>query len=143
MEYFIGSVTTLAIVLFFAKTVSLNKDADRFKNVIINRQSHVHAIVSGYYPVGSSYYAQPDPLNTQSSKHFLSEGVRVVMHDNTAYWISGDSLLCANVVNGDNDKENAKRVDTMTLDRVELDKIMIIVEKLTEGIQNDGGNPGN
>jgi hypothetical protein len=143
MEYFIGSITTLAIMLFFAKTVSLNKDTGKFKNIIINTQSRAHALASDYYVSIAPYFRVPEPLNTQASKHYLSEGTRVVLHENTAYWISDSSLLCAQMINGNIDKENAKRVDTMTLDKVELDKIMFIVDKLTDGVQNDGGNSGN
>jgi hypothetical protein len=30
----------------------------------------------------------------------------------------------------------------MTMDKVELDKMIFIVQKLTEGTRNDFGNPG-
>ena len=143
MEYFIGSVTTLIIMMFFARAVNLNKQNKPFRNIVVNTQSRAHLLVSEYYLSAYSYLREPEPLNTQASKHYLSESTRVVLHENTAYWIRDSSLVCAKLINGNIDKENAKRVDTMALDKVELDKIMIIVDKLTDGVQNDGGNSGN
>ena len=64
------------------------------------------------------------------------------MTDDRAYWIKDNTFYEANLVDGEVDKNTTKVVDTMTMDKVELDKMAFIVQKLTEGTRNDFGNPG-
>ncbi len=67
--------------------------------------------------------------------------VRIAILDGTAYWISNNSVMMASIdENGFVDKESAKPIDTMGMDRVELDKLSFIVERLTEGNNDDSGN---
>jgi hypothetical protein len=75
-------------------------------------------------------------LNNQKNQQ------RMIFTEDKAYWIKDNAFYEAKVVDGEIDKENAKVVDTMAMDKVELDKMIFIVEKLTEGIKNDFGNPG-
>ena len=86
---------------------------------------------------------EDEKLETQAFKHNDKQTIRVVIHDNTAYWMQNNQFLSANVVDGMVDQETAKPVDTMSMSEVELDKISFIVEKLTEGQKNDRGNSGN
>ena len=44
------------------------------------------------------------------------------------------------MVHGLVDKNTTRKVDTMTMDSVELEKTQFIVQKLTEGKQDDSGN---
>lgn len=139
MEYFLGSAITLAIVFLLERKLS----KDSYPQMKLRySQSRSHAL----FPLTRStqYYTYQD-LNTQSTKHNSSKNeTRVVLHEDDAYWIAGNTLFTAKL-NGDNiDRESTKIVDTMALDKVELNKLMIIVDKLTEGTdKNDNGNPGN
>lgn len=73
--------------------------------------------------------------------HLKSNMVRIAILDGTAYWISNNSVMMASIdENGFVDKESAKPIDTMGMDRVELDKLSFIVERLTEGNNDDSGN---
>lgn len=67
--------------------------------------------------------------------------LRVAIIDNLAYWISDNAVFVAGInEDGFIDKESARPIDTMGMDKVELDKIGFIVERLTEGNNNDSGN---
>lgn len=139
MEYFLGSAITLAIVFLLEK--KLSKDSYPQMKLIYS-QSRSHSLFPLTRP--TQYYTYQD-LNTQSTKYNSSKNeTRVVLHEDDAYWIAGNTLFTAKL-NGDNiDRESTKIVDTMALDKVELNKLMIIVDKLTEGTdKNDNGNPGN
>jgi hypothetical protein len=63
--------------------------------------------------------------------------------DGRAYWIKDNQFYCADLVNGNVDQETAKPVDTMGMDKVQLDKMFFIVQKLTEGKADDRRSSGN
>ena len=52
-------------------------------------------------------------------------------------------LLTANIIDGNIDQNSTKGVDTMGVDKVELNKLSMIVDKLTEESINDNRNSGN
>jgi hypothetical protein len=62
---------------------------------------------------------------------------------NDAYWIEDNRVYTAKFEDGIIDQENKKTVDMTTIDKVELDKMIFVVERLTEGLSNDSGNSGN
>jgi hypothetical protein len=78
---------------------------------------------------------------TQASKYFDSKyTVKVMMFENQAYWIKDNSVFVADIVDGNVDKSGAKVIDTMAMDKVQLDRLSFIVETLTKGRSNDSGN---
>ncbi len=83
----------------------------------------------------------PPQKKTQASEHQKNEEVRVIIIEGQAYWIVSQTLYVADIVNGVVDNETTKKVDTMTMDDVQLEKTQFIVQKLTEGKGNDSGYP--
>jgi hypothetical protein len=73
------------------------------------------------------------PRKTQASEHTRGQEVRVIIIENEAYWISEQTLYVATLIDGVIDNNTTKKVDTMTMDTVQLDKTQFIVQKLTEG----------
>jgi hypothetical protein len=70
---------------------------------------------------------------TQSSEHNKKTEIRVLIVEGEAYWIVEQTLYVAKLINGIVDNETAKKVDTMTMNTVQLEKTQFIVQKLTEG----------
>jgi hypothetical protein len=60
-----------------------------------------------------------------------------------AYWIEDSRVYTANFEDGVVDYDNKIVVDMTAIDKVELDKMIFVVERLTEGLSNDSGNSGN
>lgn len=83
------------------------------------------------------------PLISQATKHEESRHLRVFIDADRAYWIKSNRLYSADVVDGFILQETEKEVDTMTVNKVELNRLIFIVEKLTEGLSNDSGSAGN
>ena len=79
---------------------------------------------------------------TQAAKHYDKTHIRIIMVQNKAYWIKDSVLYVAQIINGEVDHDSAKEVDIMSMDKVQLDKMMFIVDKLTEGTTNDYWNTG-
>lgn len=137
MEYLVGSITTLAIVLVagvvFKRTIKKDLRSIAFS------QSYVHSMVYPYMLTNSEI---KDSKPSQASKHLGSLFVRIVVVDGFAYWIKDNIFYMAEMEGEDVLKETAKQVDTMAMDKVQLNKMLFIVEKLTEGTINDSRNAG-
>lgn len=132
MDYLLGSLMT--VLLFLISKKFLSKTVKRFDNSgLAISQSYTFMLVKPYIHL----LKENKKLKTQSSKHHDSQYVRVILADHKAYWISNNTFFVADEVDGFIDKESAKPVDTMGMDDVQLDKMMFIVETLTEGEQDD------
>lgn len=83
------------------------------------------------------------PLRTQSTEFERKQYVPVMLVDHQAYWILNNTLMVADEIDGSIDKESARAVDTMGMDKVQLDKTIFIVDALTEGAENDSWNSRN
>lgn len=136
MEYFLGSLITLGVFLYIRRAIANNRDDDsRLK--IIYRQSHIHNLIKDFIP---DYFNRPPRPKRQSYKHEDKKYTRVLFIDNSAYWIKDNALYMADLVDGVVEESTTRKVDTMAMDKVQLDRIMFIVEALTEGNENDSGS---
>lgn len=138
MEYLIGSIVTLIILflsrLLFKRTVDYNVPSG-----VSYSQSYVHSMISPYMLTNTEIL---DTKPTQASKHVNSLFVRIVIVENAAYWIKDNVFYMADMDGEDVIKETARQVDTMVMDKVQLEKMMFIIEKLTEGRNHDSRNSG-
>jgi len=140
MELLIGFVLALATVAFVKKFILTEKlISENTIPTLRYSQSYLYELIAPvipYMPVAR--YRRP----SQSFLYDYKSKQRIVFTDNKAYWIKDNAFYEASLVDGEVDSETTKVVDTMTMDKVELDKMIFIVEKLTEGITDDFGNPG-
>lgn len=140
MEFLLGSVFT--VVLFsIVRLIFLRLNLkDRYSvSPIIYTQSRIHSLVS--QRIANLIYPKDLP-KTQSRELLSKSEIKVIFSDKHAYWIRDHKLYQADIINGQIDNSTKKIVDTMAMDKVELDKMFFIVQKLTEGNNNDGRNPG-
>lgn len=138
-EYFLGFL--VAIVMLVLLRILVPKVV---KNNPINKirysQSHIHEITKYYLP-DSLFLPMRKPR--QSFNHEKSINLKVLFFDKEAYWIKGNTLFIAEQEDGIVKEETAKRVDTMGMDKVQLEKVIYIVDILNEGNQNDSGYTRN
>lgn len=136
MEYLLGSLVTLLTMTIVSRLV---------KNTIIKSprlklmfsQSRLFEMTEMYVP------DKKKKVTTQSTKHFQKAHTRVIFIDDVAYWIDKNIVYKANYKNGIVEEDSKIRVDTMAMSKVELDKMIFIVDKLTEGLIDDSGDSGN
>ena len=137
MEYFAGSIVTLVTMYIVAKLV--NHPKNNMKSVKTNfSQSRQYELVADFIPM-----TPLKPLITQSIKYDQAQYVRIFFVGEDAYWIEDHRVYTAKFQNGIVDKENKKTVDMTTIDKVELEKMIFVVERLTEGLSNDSRDSGN
>ncbi len=136
MEYLVGSVSTIITILIVLFVVSKVINARSRSTKIFYSQSNIYERIKPAIP-----FMPPKPRESQSTNYQRQQMLRVAIIDNLAYWISDNAVFVANInEDGFIDKESARPIDTMGMDKVELDKIGFIVERLTEGNNNDSGN---
>jgi hypothetical protein len=140
MEILLGFMLALSTIIFVKRFILSESVVRKHKiSEIRYRQSHIFSLLAPmmpYMPLQKERPPSQSLLNDQKNKQ------RIVFTDDKAYWISNNAFYEASVVDGEVDKTTTKVVDTMTMDKVELDKMIFIVQKLTEGTKNDFGNPG-
>jgi hypothetical protein len=139
MKYFLGSLITLVVLYIFSKIkpvliVPITNNKFRYS------QSHIHQIIKPLIPPPSKLKKQ---IDRQSFKHEEKTNIKVVIMDEKAYWVRGNKFYEADVDGRDIDKESAKVVDTMHMDRVQLDKMLFIMDQLRDGKKDDSGSSGN
>lgn len=139
MEYLLGSLVTVAL-FFISKKIFYSPDEKQYSFKKTHSQSYVYSLVK---PLLSLQYVISNSRQTQASKHLESLYVKVVIAENKAYWISGNTFFEADEEDGFVDKDTAKPVDIMSMDDVQLKKMMFIVETLTEGVEDEDRNSGN
>jgi hypothetical protein len=88
-------------------------------------------------------YSRKMMNKTQSKMHYDKTNVKVIILDNQAYWIKDNIFYKAPIDGQSIDKESAEKVDTMHMDKVQLDKMLFIMDKLREGINDDSRGSGD
>lgn len=138
MEYFLGSLITL-VTIFFAIRINKNKLPEQRTFV---RYSQAYK-VEGLRDLMKQMITPKPVSKTQARKHTSDISTRVLFLNDNAYWIKDNALYTAKLIDGKVDNESTKPVDTMGMDKVQLDKTIFIVSKLTEGFEDDRSNTGN
>lgn len=80
---------------------------------------------------------------SQSRIHYDKTNVKVIILDNNAYWIKDNIFYRAPIVNRMIEKESTEQVDTMGMDKIQLDKMLFIMDKLREGMSDDSRSTGD
>lgn len=140
MDFLIGSFSTALIIFgvskYFQQIVKISLESERY----IFSQSSMHEMIKPLLPED---FFRPKPKKTQSSVYEAKTNVRVIVLDGLAYWIRDNKIYEADIGMQGIEKDSARIVDTMSMDKVQLDKIAFIVDALREGLDNDSGSTGN
>lgn len=141
MDYLFGFL--VAIFLFcIVNTLQNTKNIfqeNKIKNLKYS-QSHIHSIV---FPLLPKNKIIKKIKKTQSLMHHKKTTLKVIIMDNRAYWIKDNAFYTADMsVDGTVNKDTTRLVDTTTMSKVQLDKMLFIVDRLSEGNLNDSGGSG-
>lgn len=139
MEYLLGSFTTFVLIfaMFFIKKEELKNQ----KLTVRYSQSHIFELVEPLLPKMTNKTIKK--RISQSTIYRKNTNVRVIIIEGVAYWVKDNIFYEASINNNGVDPTTTKVVDTIGMDSVELDKMLFIMDKLREGLDNDSGNTGN
>lgn len=142
MELLIASVLAMAVFYFFNRNQSTDINTKSIMPKIFLSQAYVYNLIKPALPV-LEIISKQDAVQSQSSKHEESKFTKVLVLEDTAYWISNNQVFSAEILNNHIDPESASAVDIMGMDKIQLDKMIFIIDKLTEGMNNDRSDSGN
>ena len=135
MNNFYGAIAiTVTILILFYVYLLRNKISSN-KKVIVSQSMLLYRY--------NRLDKKPRRLRTKSQSIIQHDktNIRVIIFDNSAYWIKDNMFYKAPLVNELIDKESAEQVDTMGMDKVQLDKMLFIMDRLREGINDDSRGP--
>lgn len=139
MDAIVGFVLGVIATAFGAALSQFGKLLSSSQNVkMLVSQSRTHAML---YSVMNDN-SLPD-LDTQATRFFDDNQFRVLYTEDNAYWIKDNSVYRARIENGMVNVDSEEKLDIFSMDKVELEEMIFIIEKLTEGKKNDRWNPGN
>jgi len=137
MNNFYGAIgTTLTIILLLYIYILRN-------NIKNNRQPIISQSMLQHRYSNRKNNARRIKVKTQANLHYDKTNIKVIIFDNDAYWIKDNIFYKAPLVDELIDKEAAEQVDTIHMDKVQLDKMLFIMDKLREGIGNDSRSSGD
>jgi hypothetical protein len=132
--YGAAGITVTILLLFFAY-ITFSKPKN--KTQIISQSMLLYRFNSG------KKYSRRISNKAQSKMHYDKTNVKVIILDNQAYWIKDNIFYKAPLLGQSIDKDSAEEVDTISMDKVQLDKMLFIMDKLREGINDDSRGSGD
>jgi len=140
MEYLLGSLVTL-LVIFVGNRV-IRKNAEGLSPAgIFYTQSVIHSTLMPILPTNKELRSVAFK-KTQASEFYNKTSLRVLFLEDKAYWIKENTFYMADVVDGVVDENTTSKVDIMGMDTVQLKEMSFIVDKLTEGIDDENRYSG-
>jgi hypothetical protein len=133
MEYFVGSALTMVAVYVSFKMMQ-RRIPERVLRRSVHSQSYFYDVIKVTLPIMEMLQPRRKRVS-QSTKEQAKHTLRILVVDNEAYWIKNHAVYSSQIIDGILDEESTKVVDIMGMDKVELDKMVFIIDKLTEGTQ--------
>lgn len=129
----------LLVVISFFLIISIFKKIERlFFKTIQYRQSDIHKIFKKYLDNTTNKKEK----RTQMSERLDKNSVSVVILDDKAYWVVNNMFYNADFISGEIKLETTMPIDTDSLSKEDLDKMLLILDKLGNGNNNDSGSAG-
>ena len=130
MEYLVGSFATITTFLI-ARLFFKKKETRKIRIEIQESQAIRFEMIKDSTAIHGLLHPK---TKTQATEHHEKNLVRIIFVEGQAYWIKSNVFYTADLNEmGLVDLDSTRAVDTMTMDKVQLDKMSFIVEKLTEG----------
>lgn len=137
MEYFVGSALTIVFILIIR--LFIKKQNVTTKTVLHYSQSRTLELVKD---IISLTVTKPKTKKTQATIYQNSVSTKIAYVDDRAYWIKDNCFYTAPVIDDEVMLDEAVQVDTMSMNAVQLNQMLFIVEQLREGLGDDNWHPG-
>lgn len=128
---------TLAVLLFLFAYTFFNRPKDNEETFIVSQSMILHRYVQ------NKQYGKNLKIKTQSRKYHEKMNIKVIIVDQNAYWVKDNIFYTAPMINEHIDNSLAQEVDTISMDKVQLEQMLFIMDKLREGIDNDSRSSGD
>jgi hypothetical protein len=137
VDFLIGAIVTMFAYSISQRIIRKTLPKDENISVINYSQSHIYDLMRPFLEFADVVSSN---VPTQSINYLNNAYMKVMVVNSKAYWIKNNTFYVADVVEGEVKKETTKEVDTMAMDRVELNEMLFIVEKLREESDDNRGS---
>jgi hypothetical protein len=129
---------TLILAWFILRVGKRNKKKSFSRT--LHKQSDTHRLMKLFFSMPLSNNQQNF---SQLTKHKEKGMIKVMVLGNEAYWISNNIFYVAEAINGEVQRHTTKPIDTSTLSKGDLDKMLFILDSLKDGKRDDRGSSGH
>ena len=138
MQELIAAGLTLPFVWVILKL--MRKRARKRFSKTLYRQSDIHKLLKYFFSIRLPNNEGP---SSQLTKRKEKNMTKVIFVDNQAYWVSENTFFVAESINGEIQRQTARPVNTNGLSKIDLNKMLFILDSLKNGSKNDSGSSGN
>jgi hypothetical protein len=138
MEYVLIVGLTLAVSWFIIRII--RKNARKSFSKTLYRQSDIHTLMKYFFSLNINNNEKPP---SQLTKRRERDMIKVIVMGNLAYWVSDNIFYVAEAIDGEVVPQTAKPVDTNSMSRRDLDKMLFILDSLKNGKKDDSSSAGN
>jgi len=138
MQYLIPAlVLTLIAAWYILKRV--RKKQKKLYSRTIHSQSGNHVMMKKFFSkdVGSNAFS------SQIEKRRETSRIKVIIIEEKAYWVSENIFYVAEAVDGEPRLETATPINTESMSKDDMDKMLFILDSLRTEKDNDRGGAGN
>jgi hypothetical protein len=118
----------------------MRKKAKKDFSKVLYSQSDMHRLLKYFFSLQINVNEKPE---SQLTKRVEKSMIRIIVVGNSAYWVSDNIFYVADAVDGQVIPETAEPVDTNSMSRKDLDKMLFILDSLKNGKKNDSSSAGN
>lgn len=140
MEYIVGFLSALVFIYILVKIQDKYDVLSERVKFLRASQSRNHQLFNKHI---NNKIKKTKKCISQSIKHDKNINIKVIIMDNQAYWIKDNVFYTADIAQGTVDKDTTRVVDTMTMNKVQLDKMIFIIDRLREEAFDDRWGSGN
>jgi hypothetical protein len=138
MEYILTAVLTFIASWFILRVI--RKKAQKGFSKTLYSQSDMHRLLKYFFSLNITNDKKPI---SQLTKRRERDMIRVIVMGDLAYWVSDNIFYVAEAINGEVIPQTAEPVDTNSMTRKDLDKMLFILDSLKNGNKNDSSSAGN
>lgn len=138
MEYILTIVLTF--IISWAILRVMKKNAQKEFSKTLYSQSDMHRLLKYFFSLN---IITKENYNSQLTKRKERDMIRVIVMGNLAYWVSDNIFYVAEAIDGEVVPETAEPVDTNSMSKKDLDKMLFILDSLKNGKKNDSSSAGN
>jgi hypothetical protein len=138
MDYIFIVCLTFMVNWFILKVIK--KSARKSFSKTLYSQSDIHSLLKYFFSLEITNNEKP---SSQLTKRREKGMIKVIVMGNLAYWVSDNIFYVAEAVDGEVIPETAEPVDTNSMSRRDLDKMLFILDSLKNGKKNDSSSAGN
>ena len=130
MLYDIAQYVIIAVLTFYCSYSIIrynSKIRSRGIKMVLGSQSAIYNKTKMFSPPITKV-----EMFTQSKRHIQENMLRVMVIENYAYWVKDNIFFVADTDRGNVLHGTARQVDTSSMSKSEVDKMMFILDKLKE-----------